>query len=100
MISQNTGFKELHTPSEITAKAGHGDLNAGSVRAFGYEVESSTGNEPNKPLNIDQSAQFNEIPTNEDTKLECQPNLNRHKSAGKYFDGESLAEEYVNELIE
>ena len=39
----HAGYGELNTPSAITDKVGYREHNAASVAAFGYEVDSSVG---------------------------------------------------------
>ena len=45
-----------------------------------------------------QESQFEEG-TDDQMNHESQPNLNNQQSVGGYFEGESLAEEYVDQLI-
>ena len=48
----------------------------------------------------DQEPEFKDVRETR-RNAESQPNLNKHESVGGYhFEGESLAEEYVNQLVE
>ena len=101
LMSQHTGFKEATSPSAVTDQVGPGGYHDVSAKAFGYEVESSPGHGAIRvsPSRFNQEAYIEDVADNR-RNIGSHPNLNKRSTRALHFEGESVAEEYVDGLMQ